>query len=144
MVKKLKVPKRIAGMKVPKAARKGPLGVFLSSTAGRVLVAEAILIAAGAMGVRSSNPRSGTGQAIRHPLQLLKRASRAATHQGARTKGAVADGSERLGAALREGVAAFKASLYHGPIEPRAGELNTESVAAFKASLDHEHRIDHR
>jgi hypothetical protein len=28
MVKKLKVPTRIAGMKVPKAARKGPLGTF--------------------------------------------------------------------------------------------------------------------
>ena len=103
MVKKLKVPKRIAGLKV-----------------------------------------SSTGQAIRRPLQLLQRASRAARHKGARTKGAVTDGSERLGAALREGVAAFKASLEHGPIEPRAGELNTESVAAFKASLDPGRRIDHR
>ena len=144
MAKKLKVPKPIAGMKVPKSGGKGPLSTLLNSTTGQVLVAEAILIAAGALGVRSFNPHSRTGQVITHPLQLLKRASRAATHKGARTKGAVTDGSERLAAALREGVAAFKASLEHGPIEPRAGELNTESVAAFKASLDHEQRIDHR
>ncbi len=136
MAKKLKVPKRIAGRKVRKSVTNGPLGTLLSSTAGQVLVAEAILIAAGALGVRSSNSHSRTGQAVRHPLQLLKRASRAATHKRARTKRAVTGGSERLAAALREGVAAFKASLEHGPIEPRAGELNTERVAAFKASLE--------
>ena len=62
MVKKLKVPKRIAGMKVPKAARKGPLGVFLSSTAGRVLVAEAILIAAGALESAVSIPIPALGK----------------------------------------------------------------------------------
>ena len=35
MAKKLKVPKRVAGVKIPKAVRKGPVGTFLNSTSGR-------------------------------------------------------------------------------------------------------------
>ena len=127
MAKKLKVPKRIAGVKIPKSVRKGPVGTFLNSTAGQVLVAEAVLAAAGAVLVRSADPHSRTGQALRHPLQQLKRASRAAVHSGARTKGAAAEGSERLAEALREGVAAFRASLDRGAVEPRAGELDVET-----------------
>jgi hypothetical protein len=136
MAKKLKLPKRIAGVKIPKPVRKGPVGTFLNSSAGQMLIAEAILVAAGAIAVRGSDPHSRTGEAIRHPLQKVKRASRAAMHKGARAKGAVADGSERLADALRDGVAAFKASLENGRVEPRAGELDAEGVAAFKASLE--------
>ena len=137
MAKKLKVAKRIAGVKIPKSVRKGPIGTFLNSNVGQVLIAEAILVAAGAMALRGSDPHSRAGEAIRHPLQQLKRATRAAMHKGARTKGAVADKSERLADVLRDGVAAFKASLENRQVEPRAGELDTENVAAFKASLEH-------
>ena len=43
------LPKRIAGVKVPKAVRKGRLGELLASQTGQALLAEAVL-AAGAAG----------------------------------------------------------------------------------------------
>jgi hypothetical protein len=43
------LPKRIAGVKVPKAVRKGRFGELLASQTGQALIAEAIL-AAGALG----------------------------------------------------------------------------------------------
>ncbi|MDB5444996.1 MAG: hypothetical protein JWQ97_313 [Phenylobacterium sp.] len=43
------LPKRIAGVKVPKAVRKGRLGELLASQTGRALLAQAVL-AAGAIG----------------------------------------------------------------------------------------------
>ena len=44
------LPKRIAGVKLPKAVRKGALGRMLASRTGQALIAEAIM-AAGAVGV---------------------------------------------------------------------------------------------
>lgn len=41
MAKKLKLPKRIAGIKIPKTIRKGPVGEFMSSPAGQLVIAEA-------------------------------------------------------------------------------------------------------
>ncbi|HVF16542.1 MAG TPA: hypothetical protein VNA21_06505, partial [Steroidobacteraceae bacterium] len=46
--RKLKLPKKIAGVKIPKAVRKGPVGQFLNSSAGQLLVAEALIAAGGA------------------------------------------------------------------------------------------------
>ena len=48
--RKTLLPKRIAGVKVPKSVRKGPLGQLLASRTGQALLAEAIM-AAGAVGV---------------------------------------------------------------------------------------------
>jgi hypothetical protein len=39
----IKLPKRIAGVKVPKAVRKGVLGDFLRSKAGQAMIAEAVM-----------------------------------------------------------------------------------------------------
>jgi hypothetical protein len=52
MAKKRKslLPKRIAGVKVPKSVRKGAFGQLLASRTGQALLAEAIM-AAGAVGV---------------------------------------------------------------------------------------------
>lgn len=47
--KKAHLPKRIAGVKVPKSVRKGRLGELLASPTGQALIAEAV-VAAGAMG----------------------------------------------------------------------------------------------
>ena len=45
--RKMKLPKRIAGMKIPKGIRKGPIGTFLSSSGGQLVIAEALLAAGG-------------------------------------------------------------------------------------------------
>ncbi|HEV2532897.1 hypothetical protein [Phenylobacterium sp.] len=39
------LPKRIAGVKVPKSVRKGPLGELIASPTGPALLAEAVMIA---------------------------------------------------------------------------------------------------
>jgi hypothetical protein len=44
---KIKVPKRVAGVKIPKAVRKGPVLQFVNSSAGKLLVAEALTAALG-------------------------------------------------------------------------------------------------
>ena len=47
MAKKSKsfLPKKIAGVKVPKAVRKGPLGELIASPEGPALLAEAVMVA---------------------------------------------------------------------------------------------------
>jgi hypothetical protein len=57
--KKLKLPKRIAGVKIPKAARKGPVADFINSSGGQVLLAEALVLAAG--GVRDQQAQGVLG-----------------------------------------------------------------------------------
>jgi hypothetical protein len=42
---KIKVPKRVAGVKIPKSVRKGPALQFVNSSAGKLLVAEALTAA---------------------------------------------------------------------------------------------------
>ncbi|MDB5442088.1 MAG: hypothetical protein JWP86_2625 [Phenylobacterium sp.] len=39
------LPKRIAGVKVPKSVRNGPLGELIASSAGPALIAEAVMVA---------------------------------------------------------------------------------------------------
>ena len=43
---KIKLPKKIAGVKIPKVIRKGPIGEFMNSGAGQVILAEALVAAA--------------------------------------------------------------------------------------------------
>jgi hypothetical protein len=45
------LPKRIAGIKLPKRVRKGPKGEFLGSKVGKALVAEALTTASGGLAV---------------------------------------------------------------------------------------------
>ena len=44
-VEKLKLPRRMAGLRLPAVARKAYLKRFLNSTAGQVLLAEALVLA---------------------------------------------------------------------------------------------------
>jgi hypothetical protein len=39
---RIKVPKRVVGVKIPKAVRKGPVMEFVNSKSGRVLIAQAL------------------------------------------------------------------------------------------------------
>jgi hypothetical protein len=62
------LPKRIAGVKVPKSVRKGPFGQLLASRTGQALLAEAIM-AAGAVGVaRKSDDKDGAHAESAPPL----------------------------------------------------------------------------
>jgi hypothetical protein len=98
-----KVPKRIAGVKVPKAIRKGPVGDFLGSSGGQVLLAE-LLLALGA--VYAARRLDSNGDALRQSRDRLR-----AGRDWSR------DASERIAHAIRAGLHAFRAALH----EPSAG-----------------------
>ena len=59
------LPKRIAGVKVPKSVRKGALGQLLASRTGQALLAEAIM-AAGAVGV-AKQAKGQPDETDKHP-----------------------------------------------------------------------------
>jgi hypothetical protein len=92
---RIKVPKRVAGVKIPKAVRKGPVVDFVNSSAGRLLIAEALTAAVAAFAIKQSD--SPTGERIK---------------AGARSaEAAVKDNTARLGHAFAEGVRAFREAL---------------------------------
>lgn len=75
MAKKSKsfLPKRVAGVKVPKRVRKGRIGEFLASRAGKALIAEAVMAAgavAGARKIKNSpvarSTLADTGRSLKH------------------------------------------------------------------------------
>jgi hypothetical protein len=99
MGKKVKLPKRIWGVKIPKQIRKGPLGQFWGPSGGQVVVVEAILAAAAFYAARRIDPDSSVGETLRRPLDGL-RAGRAWS------RGA----SDRFARALRAGAHSFRAA----------------------------------
>ena len=54
----VRLPKRIAGVKIPKRDRKGPILDFLNSSGGQVVVAEALLLAARSYASKHVSPQS--------------------------------------------------------------------------------------
>lgn len=71
---KLKIPKRVAGVKIPKSVRKGALASFLNSGAGQVLLAEALVVLGSSIAAKSPHDYGAAGRAMRHPLEALKEA----------------------------------------------------------------------
>jgi hypothetical protein len=125
---KLKLPKRIAGVKIPKAVRKGPVGQFLNSSAGQLLVAEALIAAGGAF--------------IAHEAEggeKLKRIGRSASDRSGDARQMLERGSARLSFAFGEGVRAFREALRDpGPgareIAGKSGEVIDGEVSKKKSS----------
>jgi hypothetical protein len=127
---KLRIPKRIAGVEIPKTVRKGPVAKFLNSSAGQLLLAEALVVVGGALAAE----RSGSGSRL---AELVRN----------RASGAAKDGEEvdngreasRLSFALNEAMSAFRQrylsegrdSTAEGDTE-RAGDVQSESVRPKK------------
>jgi hypothetical protein len=72
MAKRIKLPKRIAGIKIPKGIRKGPVMKFLNTPPGQVVLAQALLVIGGAFAVEKSHDDDGA----LHPVDALKGARR--------------------------------------------------------------------
>jgi hypothetical protein len=125
MAKKLKVPKRIAGVKIPKTIRKGPIGDFLSSSGGQVVLAEALLAVGAYYAARRFDASTPAGEALRHPLDSL----RASRDWSSKT-------SERLARAFAAGVQAFRTTLN----EPSAQEQTPSADAAEDAEPSRKRR----
>ena len=99
---KIKVPKRVAGVKIPKAVRKGPVVDFVNSSAGRLLIAQALTAAVAAFAIKESD--SPTGERIKAGARSAEEAVKANT--------------ARLGHAFAEGVRAFREALGNPAVTP--------------------------
>lgn len=119
MAKKVKVPKRIAGVKIPKSIRKGPIGDFLTSSGGQVVLAEVLLALAAVYAARRLDGDS-TADVLRHPLDSLR-----AGRDWSRGT------SERFTRAFGAGVQAFRAAMQ----EPLADSA-AESVAGADSASE--------
>ena len=119
--KTLKVPKPIAGLKIPKTVRKGPVVDFLNSSGGQVLIAEALLLAARSFAGKRVDPDSPVGEFINHPVEKAKEA--AVSGKAAAQRAGNGAPSAKLAHAFEEGMRAFRAALG----EPVAPELQSVS-----------------
>ena len=103
--KTTKVPKWIAGIKIPKTVRKGPLGSLLSTPAGQILLAELLVLIGGALAT-AANPDTKTGRALRmamnEGLEELK---------GGTPKKRRRDIGRHLGDGFLRGMEAFRHSM---------------------------------
>jgi hypothetical protein len=115
MAKKLKIPKRIAGIKIPKTIRKGPVGDFLRSSAGQLVIAEALVAAAGVFTVKKADPALDAADVVKHPGDSVRRAVQALSGSGP-------DQTQRLTFALKEAARAFKTAMESGPPAGQANE----------------------
>jgi hypothetical protein len=131
---RIRLPKKIAGVKIPKSVRKGPVASFLRSPGGQVAIAEALIIAAGAFAARQS-PDSPAGQLLRNPGESLKAAGRSTV----RAKDSVARGSKKLSYAFAEAIKSFRAALQDEDIERTlANEAESLLDAGQSAATDHD------
>jgi hypothetical protein len=116
---RIKVPKRVAGVKIPKAVRKGPVMDFVNSTTGRLLVAQALTAAIGVFAYKHASP------ATRDNL-------RGKVKKGADgTREALERNTARLSFAFGEAVTAFRTAL----ADP-AGQPPETAAAALAQQLE--------
>jgi hypothetical protein len=121
----IKLPKRVAGVKIPKVIRKGPLGQFLNSGAGQLVLAETLVAAAAAFTAAKAD-EVPLGETVRHPVDSVRRVGHAMATAGAGE-------SERLAHAFREAGRAFREAL-HGDGLPPWQDLDDTPRAKKKSS----------
>ena len=107
----VKVPKRIAGVKIPKGVRKGPILDFLNSSGGQVLVAEALLLAARSYASKHVDPDSPLGEVVNHPVKKAKEAALSGKAKAKDVGNGATAASAQLAHAFDEAMRAFRAAL---------------------------------
>ena len=122
---RIKVPKRVAGVKILKAVRKGPVMDFVNSKTGRILIAQALTAAIGVLAYKQASPETRDG--VRDKIR-----------DGANETGeALKRNTARLSAAFGEAVTAFRAAL-----NQPSGESDPKS--ATKALADQLEEVEQR
>jgi hypothetical protein len=124
---KIKVPKRVAGVKIPKTVRKGPIMDFVNSSAGRLLIAEALAAALAVFAYK--NVDSETGRRIK-----------AGTRDA---EAALKRNTARLSFAFSEAVRVFRESLAR-PVADNGGDvIDAEDDDALEAAKKKPVRSSH-
>jgi hypothetical protein len=113
---RIKVPKHVAGVKIPKAVRKGPVMDFVNSKAGRVLIAQALTAAIGVLAYKQVNtePRARVRDKVKNGAD--------------ETTDALKRNTARLSFAFGEAVTAFRTALNQPAGAPDA-ESATQALA---------------
>lgn len=108
------LPKRIAGVKVPKRLRKGRAGRFLASPLGVALLSEAAVAAGAVAAGKQAKPGSATRRFADHPLASLAHLADDAKLRGN-------ESAEALREAFAAASAAFADTLRHSAdaLDPR-------------------------
>ena len=101
------VPKRVAGVKIPKVVRKGPVLQFVNSSAGRLLIAEALTAAMGVLAYKQTD--EGTREKLKG--------------KAGDTGELLAHNTARLTHAFSEGVRAFREALADGEAPAARGDI---------------------
>ena len=115
MAKKSKnlLPKKIAGVKVPKKVRKGRFGELLASRTGQALIAEAIMAAGAIAGAKKAADNPKTRDALGNLADKVKETGGAAGNKTSETTGMIAY-------ALGEAARSFADALHRDRDEPKA------------------------
>jgi hypothetical protein len=120
---KIKLPKRIAGVKIPKQIRKGPLMGFVNTPGGQVVLAQALLAIGGALAVRQKGG---------HPLQSLSEGSHKLSDDvGARLTRAVAAATH----AFREAMNADQEELPFSDADTAAESIDVTEGSKKKSRV---------
>lgn len=105
--KKAKLPRKFAGVKIPKKVRKGPLGQFIASPAGQLVVAEIVAAAGGALMKRNLDKHPERKKALRDSAGAAEGAAsdaaQAAGEAGANLTLAITEAARTFGRVLRHG-----------------------------------------
>ena len=109
---RIKVPKRVAGVKIPKAVRKGPVMDFVNSKTGRILIAQALTAAIGVLAYKQASP------------ETRERVSSKVKDGASDAREALKRNTARLSFAFGEAVTAFRTALNQSP-----AEANPEAAA---------------
>lgn len=121
------LPKRIAGVKVPKGLRKGRAGQFLASPLGVALVSEAAVAAGTWAASHQGKPGSAARRFADHPLTSLAHLA-----EDARVRGAAS--TEALREAFAAASAAFSDTLRHSADAQEAAAKKASAREAARAS----------
>lgn len=133
--KKSGLPKRVAGVKIPKAVRKGPIGAFLASDAGKAILAEALVVAGA--GLAATQAKEGT------PVRrMADEAGHRLSGVGDKLKhsGAVSEAAVMLASALTEAVQRVSKAAH----ERRSFAAQDETDTADVEPIGRGRRIDPR
>jgi hypothetical protein len=99
----IKLPKKIAGVKIPKGVRKGAVADFLASKAGQKLIAEAVTAVVAALVVKKeAEPGSTTRKTARKAKEAVEEVADSAPAAGAAGAGTLAFAVSEAGRAFRE------------------------------------------
>ena len=125
-----KIPRRVAGVKIPRRVRQSPISGFIGSTGGQILIAGALLMAARSFAVSRLDPDSRPGRIANHPLdaamELLSGTAAVLTASGRA-------GEYPLAHAIREGLRAFRDAL-NAPLDGGAPADATARPSTYAAA----------